>query len=62
VPLVDLVTREGKNIPTIVQKIVEHVEEEGEGWKREGEGWREGERWREGEGWREGEEWREGEG
>lgn len=37
VPLVDLVTREGKNIPTIVQKIVEHVEEEGEGW-REGEG------------------------
>jgi len=29
VPLVDLVTREGKNIPTIVQKIVEHVEEEG---------------------------------
>ena len=36
VPLVDLVTREGRAIPYIVQ-IVEHMEEEGEEGGREGE-------------------------
>ena len=44
VPLVDLVTREGRAIPYIVQKIVEHMEEEGEeGGRVRREGGREGE-------------------
>ena len=36
VPLVDLVTQEGNDVPKIVRRVVEHVEEEGmqQPWQR----------------------------